>query len=399
MSTSTIVAGALWLVALWRLPSIRHSHKQRSLALTLAALAAAMTFEVPQVRDAVNAAVGADVRLPPLLKHLLGVTSAAYLLDFVIAVVRPQGLAGRTRLVAAGVTLPLMLAFYALANWTPGGPIRLGEGRGALFPILYMAVFTLYIGIAMVVATWLFLGGVRHSRALLGKAGLGLLGLGTLLGSMYALQRIVFVTVHLSTGTNYPDLENLLSTTFKQSAILSIALGVCLPPLSVAVDYVAAWSTLRRLRPLWAQLAEAAPYVVLASSVRRRRIPFRLERCVIEIEDACLALREYVSVDVYARAQKFVRQEAVDAQGSDAVAEACWLRIAVQRARSGERLRGVEYPPLGVTGRDRASELSWLRTVARAYLSSPVVAEFSRQEQRAIFHAQGDSERVSSYEK
>ncbi|MET9869228.1 hypothetical protein ABZZ16_24200, partial [Streptomyces sp. NPDC006386] len=248
MSTSTIVAGVLWLVALWRLPSIRHSHKQRSLALTLVALAAAMTFEVPQVKGTVDAAVGIDVRLPYLLKHLLGVTSAAYLLDFVIAVVRPQGLARRPRLVAAGVTLPLMLTFYAFANWMPGGPVRLGEGPGALFSILYMAVFTLYIGIAMVVATWLFLGGVRHSRTLLGKAGLGLLGLGTLLGSVYALQRIVFVTVQLSTGTDYPDLENLLSTTLKQTAILSIALGVCLPPLSVAVEYVGAWRTLRRLR-------------------------------------------------------------------------------------------------------------------------------------------------------
>ncbi|MFE7811330.1 MAB_1171c family putative transporter [Streptomyces sp. NPDC057433] len=398
MSTSTIVAGVLWLVALWRLPSIRHSHKQRSLALTLATLAVAMTFEVPQVKEAVDAAVGTDARLSPLLKHMLGVTSAAYLLDFVIAVVRPQGLARRTRLVAAGVTLPLMLAFYALANWTPGGPVRLGEGRGALFPVLYMAVFTLYIGIAMVVATWLFLGGVRHSRTLLGKAGLGFLGLGTLLGSLYALQRIVFVTVQLASGTNYPGLENLLSTTLKQATVLSVALGVCLPPLSVAVEYVAAWSTLRRLRPLWAQLTEAAPYVVLATSVSRRRVPFRLERCVIEIEDACLALREYVSADMHAKARKFVRQKGVDVQRSDAVAEACWLRAAVQSARNGERLRGVEYPPLGVTGRDRVSELSWLRTVARAYLSSPVVSEFVRQEQSTVSHGQGDSERISSHD-
>ncbi|WP_299528204.1 MAB_1171c family putative transporter [uncultured Streptomyces sp.] len=398
MSTSTIVAGVLWLVALWRLPSIRHSHKQRSLALTLVTLAVAMTFEVPPVKEAVDAAVGADARLSPLLKHLLGVTSAAYLLDFVIAVVRPQGLARRTRLVAAGVTLPLMLAFYALANWTPGGPVRLGGGRAALFPVLYMAVFTLYIGIAMVVATWLFLSGVRHSRTLLGKAGLGFLGLGTLLGSLYAIQRIVFVTVQLASGANYPDLENLLSTALKQATVLSVALGVCLPPLSVAVEYVAAWSTLRKLRPLWVQLTEAAPYVVLATSVARRRIPFRLERCVIEIEDACLALREYVSVDVYAEARKFVRQEGVDAQYSDAVAEACWLRTAAQCARSGVRLQGVEYPPLGVTGRDRASELSWLRTVASAYLSSPVVSAFARQEKSSVFRGQGDAERISSHD-
>ncbi|MFE4212235.1 MAB_1171c family putative transporter [Streptomyces sp. NPDC056844] len=396
MSTSTIVAGVLWLAALWRLPSVRHSQKQRSLALTLVALAVAMSFEVSQVKEAIDDVVAPEVRLPPLLKHLLGVTSAAYLLDFVIAVVRPQGLARRTRLVAAGVTGPLMLTFYALANWTPGGPVRLGGGREALFPVLYMTVFTLYIGISMVVATWLFLGGVRHSRTLLGKAGLGFLGLGTLLGSLYAVQRIVFVTIQLSSGTDYPDLENLLSTTLKQATVLAVAVGVCLPPLSVAVEYVAAWITLRTLGPLWMQLTDAAPHVVLATSVRKGRIPFRLERCVIEIEDACLALREYVPADLHAAARKFVRLAEVPVQRADAVAEACWLRVSVDLARSGERLRGVEYPPLGVTGRERASELAWLRTVARAY-SSPVVSEFARQGQSAIFHAQGESEGISSH--
>ncbi|MFD4790408.1 MAB_1171c family putative transporter [Streptomyces sp. NPDC058459] len=393
MTTSAIIAGVLWIVALWRLPSIRHSHKQRSLALTLVTLAAAMTFEVPQVKEAVDAVVGAGVRLAPLLKQLLGVTSAAYLLDFVIAVVRPQGLARRTRLIAGGVTLPLMLIFYALANWTPGGPVRLGEGRGVPFPVLYMTVFTLYIGIAMVVSTWLFLGGVRHSRTLLGKAGLGFLGLGTLLGSLYAFQRIAFVTIQLSSGTEYPDLANLLSTTLKQGTALSVAVGVCLPPLSVAAEYVAAWFNLRKLRPLWAQLTQAAPNVVLATSVRRSRVPFRLERCVIEIEDACLALREYVSADTYTSAQKFVLSQAAGVQCADAVVEACWLRAAVQSARDGgERLRGVEYPPLGVTGRDRASELSWLREVGRAYLLLPVVSEFARTEQSSNIQAQGDSE-------
>ncbi|MGW0137498.1 MAB_1171c family putative transporter [Streptomyces calvus] len=397
MNTPTIVAGALWLVALWRLPSIRNSHKQRSLALTLAALAASMTFEVPEIKAVVNDAAGADIRLSPLLKHLLGVTSAAYLLDFVVAVVRPQGLARRTRLAAIGVTLPLMLAFYALANWLPRGPVRLGEGRGALFPVLYMAVFTLYIGIAMVVATWLFLGGVRHSRTFLGKAGLGLLGLGTLLGSLYALQRIAFVTAQLSTGTEYPELENLLSTTLKQAAILSIAFGVCLPPLSVAVEYVRAWGTLRRLRPLWEHLTEVAPYVVLSTSVPKRRVPFRLERCVIEIEDAYLALREYVSADVHERARTFAEQKAVADAEIDTVAEACWLRVAAHSARNGRQLNEVEHPRLGVTGRDRLSELTWLRAVSRAYLSSPVVAEFSRLEQSSACPSAGGSERVPSH--
>ncbi|MFD8589862.1 MAB_1171c family putative transporter [Streptomyces sp. NPDC059637] len=394
MNTPTVVAGALWLVTLWRLPSVRHSHKQRSLALTLAALAAAMTFEVPEVKAAINGNV--DITgLPPLLKHILGVTSAAYLLDFVIAVVRPQGLARRTRLAAIGITLSLMLVFYALANWMPGGPVKLGEGRGAIFPVLYMAVFTSYIGVSMIVATWLFLGGVRHSRTPLGKAGLGILGLGTLLGSLYALQRVAFVTVHLSVGADYPELEDLLSTTLKQTAILSIALGVCLPPLSVAVEYIRAWNTLRRLQPLWERLTEAAPYVVLSTSIPRRRVPFRLERCVIEIEDACLALREYVSADVHERALSFAGRKTLEDAEVDAVAEACWLHVAAHLARNSRRLEGVDYPPLGVTGRDRPSELAWLRAVSRAYTSSPAVEEFSRQEQMPASPSADGPERVS----
>ncbi|MFF8918963.1 MAB_1171c family putative transporter [Streptomyces sp. NPDC015032] len=379
MNAPTIIACALWLVTLWRLPSIRHSHKQRSLALTLAALAAAMTLEVPEIKAAINDHVGVT-GVPPLLKHLLGVTSAAYLLDFVIAVVRPQGLARRTRITAIGTTLPLMLAFYALANWMPGGAVRVGEGKRAIYPVLYMAVFTLYIGVAMIVATWLFLGGVRHSRTLLGKAGLGLLGLGTMLGSLYALQRIGFVTVQLSTGAENPELEDLLSTNLKQLAILSIALGVCLPPLSVAVEYVASWNTLRRLQPLWRQLTEAAPYVVLSASIAKRRVPFRLERCVIEIEDAGLALREYVSVELHERARSFAQRSGMHGAEIDVVAEASWLSVAARTAPTGVQLKGVTYPPLGVTGRGRSSEIAWLRAVSRAYSSSPVVAEFSRQE-------------------
>ncbi|MFF3501188.1 MAB_1171c family putative transporter [Streptomyces sp. NPDC003247] len=395
MTTPTLVAGSLWLVTVWRLPSIRHSHKQRSLALTFAALAAAMTFEVPAVRDAINDNVGI-IGLPPLLKHLLGVTSAAYLLDFVIAVVRPQGLIRRVRQAALGVTLPLMLLFYALANWTPGGPVRVGEGQHAIYPVLYTAVFTLYIGTAMVVATWLFLSGVRHSRNLLGKAGLGFLGLGTLLGSLYALQRVGFVAVEILTGAGYPDLQNQVSTALKQLAILSIVLGACLPPLSVAVEYVRGWNTLRRLQPLWSSLTGAVPFVVLSTSIPKPRVNLRLDRCVIEIEDACLALREYVSAEVQERARVFVSEQGIPEEEVDAVAEASWLAVAVRSARTGSPLKGVEYPALGVTGKDRLSELSWLCSVSRAYRDSPVVAEFDHLEDVLTSHRSGGLERGSS---
>ncbi|MFM9463289.1 MAB_1171c family putative transporter [Streptomyces scabiei] len=161
---------------------------------------------------------------------------------------------------------------------------------------------------------------------------------------------------------------------------LMISFDSCLPPLSVAVEYVRSWIMLRRLQPLWKRLADAAPHVVLSTSVPKRRVGFRLERCVIEIEDACLALREYVSADVRERARALAFQKGVSEQEVDAVSEAAWLRVAASAARTGKQLEGVEHPPLGVTGRDRPSELAWLHAVSRADASSPVVAEFTRQE-------------------
>jgi hypothetical protein len=181
-------------------------------------------------------------------------------------------------------------------------------------------------------------------------------------------------------------------------AILSIALGSCLPPLSVAVEYVRSWIMLRRLQPLWKRLTDAAPHVVLSASVPKQRVSFRLERCVIEIEDACLALREYVSVDVRERARALAFQKSVSEQEVDAVTEAAWLRVAASAARTGNQIEGVEYPPLGVTGRDRPSELAWLQAVSRAYVSSPVVTEFTRQEVALAPLSTGELEKDSSHD-
>ncbi|MFJ7997540.1 MAB_1171c family putative transporter [Streptomyces sp. NPDC096310] len=380
MNTSTLVAGALWLVTVWRLPSLRHSHTQRSLALTFAVLAAAMTFEMPAVRDTVDGGTGVP-GLSSLLKHLLGVVSAAFLLDFVIAVVRPHGLARRLRLAAIGVTLPLMVVFYALAIWMPGGGAAVDEGRRAVYIVLYTAAFILYIGVAMIVATWLFLGGAQNSRTLPGKAGFGLLGLGTLLGSLYALQRVVFVVVRLATGAGHSELEIQISAALKQMAILLIALGACLPPLAGVVEHIRAWTTLRRLQPLWRHLTGAVPNVVLTTSIPKRRVRFRLDRCVIEIVDACLALREYVPTEVHERARAFATRKGVQGKEVESVAEASWLRVATLSARTANQLAGVEHPSLGVSGSNQTSELAWLVAVAHAYTSSPVVAEFARQEE------------------
>lgn len=379
MNQPLLVAVLLWAVTLWRLPALRHSHKQRALAATFGALAASMTFDIPAVKQALDATVGVN-DLAPLLKHVLGVASAATLLDFVIAVVRPEGLARRFRLTAIVTALPLMVVFYALANWVPGARST-HAGPYSLYAVLYMAVFTLYIGTAMVVATWLFLSGTRHSRSAWGRAGLVLLGTGTGLGSLYALQRIAFIALNVLTDVRHPVLEDRLSTTLKLLAIISIALGSCLPPISVAVNTMRSWKSLRDLEPLWRGLTQGVPHVILQTKIPRRRVSLRLERRIIEIEDACLALREYVPSTLQERARTAVARAGVPGPQQESTAEAAWLHAAASLAPHNAPQADGPHPTPGGIDKDPSAELTWLRQVSHAYRTSPLVTTFTAQPQ------------------
>ncbi|MEN8654364.1 MAB_1171c family putative transporter [Streptomyces sp. 21So2-11] len=376
MSKQILVATLLWVVTLWRLPAVRHSHKQRSLALTFAALATSQTFDLAVVQSAVDAMVP-FARLAPLLKQVLGVASAALLLDFVVAVVRPEGFARRFRLSAILTAVPLMLVFYTLANWVPA-TIHAGRGPYSLFAVLYIAVFTLYIGTSMVVATWLFIGGARHSRSVWTRSGLALLGLGTGVGSLYAFQRVVFVALNMITDTVHAELENVFSTDLKLIAIVSIALGSCLPPIAGAIEAVKQWRYLRDLEPLWRGLIGGAPQVVLSTPIPRRRLSMRLHRRIIEIGDASLALREYVPAELQRQAKRQAATAGnLEGETADAVAEAMWLHVATQTARHAAPLPNTEHPMPGGIGKGYEAELQWLRAVSHAYRTSPLVDSFA----------------------
>jgi len=385
MSRQILIASMLWVVALWRAPSLRHSHKQRSIALAFVSLAVAMTLEIPPVSARIDAVTGV-VDTAYLLKHMMGLVSAASVLEFVIAVVRPEGFLQRFRRTLEGTCLVLMAIAFALAPSEGRVPddVLLDHGFSR-WALLHVGVFTLYIGAAMTVTAVLFVHAARHASDRWVRAGHGLLGLGGVLGVLYALQRIKHLVDIAGGNVTATDIHNAatVSTALKVAAIAAIITGSCLPPISIAATALRERRALRRLEPLWRGLTQAVPSVVLSVTPGPGRTRLLLHRRLVEISDATLALLEYVPADMQARALDMAEQAGYPLEARSAVAEAAWLKTAALIAPASSPHRG-EHPRSGGNGMSPSEELRWSLQVSAAYDRCPAVAAFASAESASI---------------
>jgi len=170
-------------------------------------------------------------------------------------------------------------------------------------------------------------------------------------------------------------------------AMISIVAGTTAsawyPPLSRLARQAWLWSAYWRLRPLWAALRQAIPEVTLPRPPGvRLNIRYRVDRRVIEIRDAELALQAYSPPEVPGRAETAARCAGLDAGEAVAVAEAAVIATALAARRDGQppRLGGT---PGKVTstlpGNDLRAEAARLILVARAFRCSPIVARIAGQ--------------------
>ncbi|MFF8447753.1 MAB_1171c family putative transporter [Streptomyces leeuwenhoekii] len=386
MSHQVLIAALLWAVALWRAPALRHSHKQRSLEICFLSLAAAMTFEIPQVGARADALTGV-VSIDYLVKHVLGVVSAAALLDFITAVVRPGGWHQRSRRVTAATCLVLMCAAFALAPAQAREPddILAASGhRPSMWALLHIGLFTLYIGVAMVLTAALFATAARKTADRWVRTGHSLIVLGGLLGVLYALQRLALLCRTAAGDMTVTDVRQaaVVSTDLKVAAIVAIVLGSSLAPVSVAATAWREHRALRYLDPLWSGLTQAVPSVRLAFAVPPRRTRLRLHRRLVEISDATLALREYVPAEVQQRALDMAERAGYPPEARPAVAEAAWLKTAT--LATGRGPCAGEHPQPGGAGLSKQDELRWIRRVSAAYDRCPAVTAFATAEATAM---------------
>lgn len=168
-------------------------------------------------------------------------------------------------------------------------------------------------------------------------------------------------------------------------AVISIVAGTTAsawyPPLSRLARQAWLWSAYWRLRPLWAALRQVIPEVTLPRpSGVRLNIRYRVDRRVIEIRDAELALRAYSPPEVPGRAEAAARSAGLDADKSVAVAEAAVIATALAARRDGQPPRRDGTPGEvinAVPGNDLRAEVARLILVSRAFRRSPIVARIA----------------------
>ncbi|MEV7524225.1 MAB_1171c family putative transporter [Streptomyces sp. NPDC091371] len=368
----------LWTVTVWRVPSAVRSVKQRALWTAFAALTLSMTLRLPGVMHALDDRAGVN-NLSTLVKHWLGMIAAGAVVDFVVAIARPE--TGRRLRVRHYVALTAMTVMAVLFFVFVPRPREVtdffAENAGNGWATAYYLVFVVYLGIAMATATWLFWSSARHASAMWLRTGVRLMGIGTAVGVLYTLVRFGYMTTRLAgltDGTGDVAVDNATDA-LKYVAIGFILVGSSIPAFGVAWRTVQDGRQYRQLQPLWQDLTAVTPDIVLKTGLLRSP-RLRLYRRVIEIRDASLALDAHADDELRERARSAARQAGFDPAASPA-AEALWLRAARgAKARGAAPAGGTQEPAAdGIDELDFTAEVERLVQLARIY-HSPVADEF-----------------------
>jgi hypothetical protein len=242
-----------------------------------------------------------------------------------------------------------------------------------------MLIFIAVLGYCNVVTARLFAryASIVDRRWL--RCGLRLLAVNSAINLLFcACVAVLLVAARLdltAVGAAVQRVEPLVGST----GILISAVGTMMPALGPRLDRIVAY---HRLHPLWLAIYRTVPELVLAPPRWPRAdrwnvwdVNFRLYRRIIEIRDGRLALRPYFDAGVAEDAHRRAADAGLDQVAQEAVIEAATLAAAIEAKATGRR--PVEQPPSAdgaAGGGDLATELSWLTQVAKAFVSSAIVA-------------------------
>ncbi|MFF4517754.1 MAB_1171c family putative transporter [Streptomyces mirabilis] len=286
--------------AAWRVTRPGKSPQQRPLTVALAALSVVAALGEPHIDTLLNRFGLTAEHL--LFKHLTGIVAAGSVLDFV-ANMADRGTdphSRRIRYGLGGLTGPIMIA---VSPFIPRGP----SGRGFELTntdqtsvFLYWVFWLGYLGTAAVLATRLCCEQVRAASPGRQRLGLGIIGTGTAIGYGYILNKPTFVALGylpwLRLPLSGPRTEMINDFLLYTSLFLSVV-GTTVPTqlassMASPILRLQEQRDLELLRPLWLALTRSRPDVVLRE-VPKGNTRLQRYRCVIEIDDAALALQEY----------------------------------------------------------------------------------------------------------
>lgn len=353
----------MWIVISLRIPAARRSRQQRMLLLAVAGMAGSITIYLAPVLSALNTLPGIVVQGCGLFTNLWGVLSAALVLDFVLAALGVR----RVRLVYGAMTA-VLVALVTLNLWVfpnDEGCVTTNEATwySTFWWILIAAHLAAKVPCAVLCAR--YAGQARADRSL--RLGLSLFAAAFTASTVFWLTMLYVLLRDARWLGVYSPLMIAVTT-------LLMTAGAALPLVLDTGRMVRDMAALWRLWPLWRDLVRDVPHVALTRPMPRirdlvgtpRSTYLRLYRRVIEIRDAMLTLRDYVSPETVQQAQAHAEDAPIAHDDVPAAATACWLEVAQRAKRAGAAPQPNPAPVVELTGDDLRSEVDFLLTVADA---------------------------------
>lgn len=400
-----VAIALLWLVVIWRLPCARRSPIKRSLWWALLWLGLALTAHLPPAIAATDRFTGI-ANLSGLIVYSLGICSGAAMLDWVAAVSPPASASGmlRFRRPFAATAIGLLAVLFIAAP-CPEAREFVVAAEGDKAAIIAVGTFEVYFGYAMIAASRMLWAAVGKATSRCLNVGVWLMTAGTLAGSLFAVGRCALFTAWM-VGLRVPGGNNLALPVTRAPLILAVllmVLGISVPTVEAGRHNLSKIRNLLALRPLWSELSTAVPGVVLGTPPTLlddltgvRYLSIRLLRRTIEIRDAALLLRQYVSCEDWREIRSNLSASGLRGDDFEAAAQAVWIGLGLRARERGAAPEGgsADLPAHGAA--ELADEARWLRRVAAARKSAAVrnaLVTLERHQEHASLVSAGSAHR------
>lgn len=352
--------GSMWVVVALLLPQALGDAKRRMLWAVVLLFAIELTLYRPEVQAPLYDMINGHVVFVAV--HLVSVGKGVGVLYLLLVLVqRPRF---RLPVAASGVAVSAaMIAIYAAARPEPATVDIPPE-----IPLVYWHILAVFHTVAHLLAVGLCWHASRLAAPRVMRISLMALTGGLLLACLPWAFNLGWL---LSDDTAW------LAPIGPIDAVtgLFFAFGAALPLAASVRRAVRHDRAIRQLEPLWRELTSVVPDVVFEAArpglgTRQRRL--RLYRRVVEVRDAMLVLREYVTADDLRGAQEHVAAELPDEHRREAAATACWLAAAVAAKSRGDAPMVQQEDLTSAPGDDLDEEVTQLLEVAQWYRSSLV---------------------------
>lgn len=387
-----VCAAAAWLVACYKFCVQRKDLldlERMSLLITIVFLAITLTLASPSVWVGIDRMAGWS-NLSALLSQGTAVLAAASAQAAVLLWSQPRSTSFprvKTFGVVTGVILVAMTVLFLVSPQLPERPSDFVAQYASQPRITeYLIVYVLAFGsVQMSVTARCYRYGKLDTKPWL-RRGLLVGTVGSALGVVYCGFRMAdIVLAHVGVDPHHWE-------TYARSSvglgILLVAVGFTLPRAGPAMSVLRRWPHNRRayrdLYPLWQSLYEATPEIALipsrsplADRLTVRNLEFRLFRRVIEIMDGLLDLRPYMDQEVESFARRLARAANLTGDELNAAVEASRIRMALcaRTDAAATPTTGTAAAVAHAQDSDLSGTIEWLRKVAQAFTSSPVVAK------------------------